>query len=99
VDDPPTSTAIPAAAARCRARHLAQHLIVLARHIGRQGRQPWRRILRMHRPVHLQHERVGHLLQRPPRYRHVTVRPGQRLPDLFGQPGEHSFDPMSLQAS
>ena len=88
----------PAAAVRRRAHHLAQHLVVLARHIGRQERQPRRRILRLHRPVHLQDERVGHLLQRPSRHRYAAVRPGQRVPDLAGQPGEHSLDPLSLQA-
>ena len=56
----------PAAAVRRRAHHLAQHLVVLARHIRRQDRQPRRRVLGLHRPVHLQHERVGHLRQRPP---------------------------------
>ena len=64
----------PAAAVRRRAHHLAQHLVVLARHIGRQDRQPRRRILGLHRPVHLQDERVGHLLQRPPRHRYAAVR-------------------------
>ena len=87
----------PAAALRRRAHHLAQHLIVLARHIGRQDRQPRRRILGLHRPVHLQHERVGHLRQRPPRHRYVAVRPGQRVPDLPGQPGEHSLDLQARQ--
>ena len=56
----------PAATVRRHVHHLAQHLIMLARHIGRQQRQPRRRILRLHRPVHLQRERVLRLGQRPP---------------------------------
>ena len=72
----------PAAAVRRRAHHLAQHLVVLARHIGRQDRQPRRRVLGLHRPVHLQDERVGHLLQRPPRHRYAAVRVRDRCLSL-----------------
>ena len=72
----------PAAAVRRRAHHLAQHLIVLARHIRRQDRQPRRRVLGLHRPVHLQDERVGHLLQRPPRHRYAAVRVRDRCLSL-----------------
>ncbi len=47
--------------------------------------------------MHLQGERVGHLLQRPPRHPYAAVRPGQRVPDLSGQPGEHSPDLQARQ--
>ena len=97
VEDPPTSTAIPLRPARRRAHHLAQHLIMLARHVRRQDRQPRWRVLGLDRPVHLQGERVGHLLQRPPRHRYAVSRPGQRVPDLPGQPGEHSLDLQARQ--
>ena len=98
VEDPPTSTAIPLRPSAAARTTWPSTSIVLARHIRRQHRQPRRRVLGLHRPVHLQGERVGHLLQRPPRHRYAAVRPGQRVPDLSGQPGEHSLDPLSLQA-
>ena len=72
----------PAAVVGRRAHHLAQHLIVLARHIRRQDRQPRRRILGLYRPVHLQVERVGHLLQRPSRHRYAAVRVRDRCLSL-----------------
>ena len=56
----------PAAALRRRPHHRAQLRIVLARHVRRQRRQPGLRVLGLHRPVHLQSERVRHLSQRPP---------------------------------
>jgi hypothetical protein len=87
----------PAAALLRRAHHLIQHLIMLARYIGRKKRQPSRRILRLNRPVHLQRERVGHLVQRPSRHRYIAVRPDPCVPNFLGQPGEHSLDPLSLQ--
>ena len=46
--------------------------------------------------MHLQCERVSHLSQWPPRCCRTGTRPDQRRPDLFGQPGEHAFDPLSL---
>ena len=64
---------------------------------ARQERQPRRGILGLHRAVHLQHEWVGHLGQRLSGRHCVASRLGQRVPDLPGQPGEHSFDSLSLQ--
>ena len=65
----------PAAPARRRAHHLAQHLIMLARYVRRQVRQPRWRVLGLDRPVHLQGERVGDMGER---YTHSRAhrRPG-----------------------
>ena len=80
-EDPPTSTAIPLRPPAAARTTWPQHLIMLARHVGRQDRQARRRALRLYRPVYLQDERVGHLLQRPSRHRYLAARPGQRVPD------------------
>ena len=66
VEDPPTSTAIPLRPSAAARTTWPSTCVVLARHVRRQHRQPRRRVLGLHRPVHLQRERVGHLLQRPP---------------------------------
>ena len=83
----------PAAALRRRPHHPGQLRIVLARHVRRQHGQPGLRVLGLHRPVHLQRERVPHLSQRPPgqhrprrcllAHPRQTVRPGETetLPD------------------
>ena len=74
VEDPPTSTAIPLRPSAAARTTWPSSCIMLARHVGRQDRQPRRRVLGLHRPVHLQGERVGHLGQRPPRHRYAAVR-------------------------
>ena len=69
VEDPPTSTAIPLLpSAAARTTRASSASCSRGTYAGSTG-SPGLRVLGLHRPVHLQRERVGHLLERPPRHR------------------------------
>ena len=74
------------AAARCRCLHyFCQRPIVLTRHVRRQHRQIAWWVVRLHRPVHLHGERIGHLTQRPPRDQPDRLHP-QRASRIIASP-------------
>ena len=79
----------PAAAVRRRPHHRAQLHVVVARHVRRQDGQAGLRVLGLHRPVHLQRERVPHLGQRPPgQQRPRRCLPHRDLGDPVQQHGQ-----------